>query len=250
MSTMPSPLVSLIMPSYNYAGFLSMAIESALAQTHSHIELIICDDASQDDSFDVAQSWAQRDPRIIVMRNPVNLGIAQTRRRLLDQCRGTYVGHLDCDDLLERWAVEEMLKAFASDPLIALVYSDSAIIDAAGKVTSYRLEPDYSYRNLAYLGWRHFGMYKRELALMYGGYNPHVSGCEDGDLFMKIASRHVCHRLAKVLYFHRSHSSNSSASNRKCDTCDVKSQCDYHAIWSKVVAEFYPAQTTDNSQSS
>jgi glycosyltransferase involved in cell wall biosynthesis len=56
MSTKPSPLVSLIMPSYNYAGFLPLAIESALTQSHADIELIICDDASQDDSFNVAQS--------------------------------------------------------------------------------------------------------------------------------------------------------------------------------------------------
>jgi glycosyltransferase involved in cell wall biosynthesis len=235
------PLVSLITPSYNHQAFLQVAIRSALEQTYANVELIICDDCSSDKSREVALQAARLDPRITVLCNETNMGISKTRQRLLENCRGTYVGHLDCDDFLERWAVEEMVRAFEADPSVALVYSDSAYVDASGKVTNYKTELDYAYQNLVALGWRHFGMYRRDLALQYGGINTKiVSGCDDGDLFMKIASRHKCHHLAKVLYYYRCHDTNSSRRNKECATCEERPDCNYFSIWSRIVKEFYP----------
>jgi glycosyltransferase involved in cell wall biosynthesis len=238
---MATPLVSLIMPSYNYEAYLHHAIRSATGQTYGNIELVVCDDCSTDNSYQIALDEAQKDPRITVFQNDRNLGISRTRQRLLESCRGRYVGHLDCDDFLERWAVEEMVAVFENDPSIALIYSDSAFVDKNGKVTNYKTEIDYSYANLVALGWRHFGMYRRDLALKYGGINTKiVSGCDDGDLFMKIASRHKCHHLAKVLYYYRCHDDNRSRTNKKCETCEEKPECNYFSIWSRIVREFYP----------
>lgn len=238
---MHEPLVNITMPSYNHAGFIGLAIESVLAQTHANFELIICDDCSQDDSYAVALEYTRRDARVVVMRNAENLGIVKTRQRLLENCRGVFVGHLDSDDVLERWAIEEAVRVMNDDPDIALVYSDSATIDVAGNVTGYRKDPDFSYSNLMYLGWRHFGLYRRELAVRYGGYNTRIaSGCEDGDLFMKLASRHPCKHLQKVLYFHRYHGNNSSAKSNKCPTCELRRDCNYFDVWSKVTLEFFP----------
>jgi len=237
----PEPLVSIITPSYNYAAYLQQAIRSVTDQTYRNIELIVCDDCSKDNSYQIALDEAQKDPRITVLRNDTNLGISKTRQRLLENCRGKYVGHLDCDDFLERYAVEEMLRVFEKDSVLALIYSDSAYVDQAGKVTGYKTEIDYSYQNLVALGWRHFGMYKRDLALKYGGINTKiVSGCDDGDLFMKLAYRHRCFHLAKVLYYYRCHDNNSSRTNKKCETCEEKPDCNYISIWSKVVKEFFP----------
>lgn len=237
----PAPLVSIITPSYNYEAYLRQAIRSVTAQTYTNIELIVCDDCSADNSYRVALDEARVDRRITVLRNETNLGISKTRQRLLQSCRGEYIGHLDCDDFLERYAVEEMLRVFAEDPTLALIYSDSAYVDQSGKVTGYKTEIDYSYQNLVALGWRHFGMYRRDLALRYGGINTKiVSGCDDGDLFMKLAYRHRCFHLAKVLYYYRCHDSNRSRSNKKCETSEEKPECNYFAIWAKVVREFYP----------
>ena len=132
------------------------------------------------------------------------MGIAPTRQRLLEECRGKYVGHLDCDDFLERWAVEEMLRVFAADEKLALVYSDSAFVDESGKVTNYKSEPDFSHQNLMYLGWRHFGMYRRDLAIEKGGFNLGLaSGCDDGDLFMRLAIAHPCRQIGRASFRER-----------------------------------------------
>lgn len=238
---MNSPLVSIITPSYNYQAYLPAAIRSVTTQTYANLELLICDDCSPDGSYEIALQAARVDPRIRVLRNETNLGISKTRQKLLENCRGRYIGHLDCDDFLERWAVEEMVRAFEADASVALVYSDSAYVDPGGKVTGYKTELDYAYQNLVALGWRHFGMYRRDLAMLYGGFNTKiVSGCDDGDLFMRIASRHKCHHLAKVLYYYRCHDNNTSRSNKKCETCEERPYCNYFSIWSRIVREFYP----------
>ncbi len=238
---MGDPLVSIIMPIYNYDTYLVQAIRSVTAQTFRDIELVACDDASTDRSWELALLEATLDSRIRLFRNEQNSGIAANRQRLLEACRGKYVGHLDCDDFLERWAVEEMLRLFVSNPDIALVYSDSAFVDEAGTVTGYKKEPDFSHYNLMSLGWRHFGMYRRDLALEVGGFNLKLSsGCDDGDLFMRIASRYPCCHLSKVIYYYRCHSSNTSRSNKKCDSCEERNVCNYFIIWSQIVKQYYP----------
>lgn len=238
---MGCPLVSIMMPIYNNDHYLVQAIKSVTAQTLRDIELVACDDGSTDRTWELALVEAASDSRIRLIRNEQNIGIVRTRQKLLYECRGKYVAHLDSDDFLERWAVEETLRIFAEDPELALVYSDSAFVDEAGHVTGYRNDPDFSRKNLMYLGWRHFGMYRRDLALAAGGFNLQlIRGCEDGDLFMRLASRHPCRHLAKVLYYYRCHSSNSSRSNKKCDTCEERTVCNYFIIWSQVVKEFFP----------
>jgi len=238
---MSEPLVSIIMPIYNYDRYLLQAIRSVTAQTFRDIELVACDDGSKDRAWEIAQVEAASDPRIRLMRNEQNMGIVRTRQRLLEACRGKYIGHLDCDDFLERWAVEEMLRVFGEDPELALVYSDSAFVDESGKVTNYKNDPDFSRKNLMYLGWRHFGMYRRDVAHAVGGFNLKLkSGCDDGDLFMRIATRYPCRHLSKVLYYYRCHSSNTSRGNKKCDTCEENTVCNYYILWSQIVKEYYP----------
>lgn len=238
---MTTPLVSIIMPIYNHDLFLVQAIRSVTAQTFRDIELVACDDASTDRAWELARVEAAGDPRIRLFRNEQNIGIARTRQRLLEACQGTYVAHLDCDDFLERWAIEEMVRLFAAEPELALIYSDSAFVDESGKVTGYRNDPDFSHKNLMYLGWRHLGIYRRDAALAVGGFNIALkSGCDDGDLFMRLAIRYPCRHLAKVLYYYRCHSNNNSRRNKKCDQCEERSICNYFTIWSRVVQEYYP----------
>ncbi len=235
------PFVSIIMPIYNNDSYLVQAIRSVTSQTFDNLELVACDDASEDRAWELAVAEAQSDPRIRLFRNNRNMGIAKTRQRLLEESKGRYIGHLDCDDFLERWAVEEMLRVFRAEPDLALVYSDSAFVNETGNVTGYKNEPDFSHKNLMSLGWRHFGMYCREKALESGGFNIKLaSGCDDGDLFMRLATKHPCRHLSKILYYYRCHSNNRSRSNKKCSTCEERQICNYFTLWLQVVKQYYP----------
>lgn len=99
-------LVSIIMPSYNTANFISETIESVLAQTYSNWELIIVDDCSTDDTDAVVCPYLA-DDRIRYLKNEKNSGAAVSRNRALREARGKWVAFLDSDDL---WFPEKLEK--------------------------------------------------------------------------------------------------------------------------------------------
>ena len=91
-------LISVIMAVYNGCDTLSEAIQSILNQTYQNIELIICDDASTDDTWELLQTWSRKDCRIRLLRNPKNEGAAIARNRCIEQARGGYIAIMDADD--------------------------------------------------------------------------------------------------------------------------------------------------------
>ena len=231
---MNSPLVSLMMPMYNTVQFLKAAVDSVLAQTCQSWELVIVDDASDDGSYELATALALKDSRIKLHKNEAKLGVAKNRDKAVRFCTGEFVGHIDSDDMLERWALEEVLQVFEAKPDVALVYSDFAQVDVKGKVELYSASHDYDPNILHRHGWRHFGVYRRSAYDATQGFNTKLlNGCEDGDLFMQIAEQFPCHRTPKVLYYYRSHSTNTTRTMKKCDACTQRADCNYMRVWAK-----------------
>ena len=95
-----SPHVSVIVPVHNTEKWLPRCLNSLTYQTLQGLEIICIDDASTDDSWNILQSYAQRDPRIRLLRNLVNEGAGASRNRGLDVSRGEYVGFVDSDDFV------------------------------------------------------------------------------------------------------------------------------------------------------
>ena len=92
-------LVSIITPNYNGRAVISQTIESVLAQTYQNWELLIQDDGSSDDSFDIVERYAKLDSRIKWERNEHNMGAAMTRNNAIRRSKGAYLAFLDNDDL-------------------------------------------------------------------------------------------------------------------------------------------------------
>ena len=231
---MSSPLVSVLMLTYNGVQHLKAAIDSVKAQTYQNWELIISDDCSEDGTWELAQALVAKDPRIKVFQNKNRLGITKNRAAAFSHTTGVLIGHLDGDDMLERWALEEMECTFASKPDVGLVYSDLAQIDLKGAVELYSASRSYDQNVLHQHGWRHFGVYRRSAYEATSGYNTKlISACEDGDLFMQIAEKFPCYRLPKVLYYYRNHGNNASKNNTKCNGCTQRMECNYMRVWAK-----------------
>ena len=94
-----SYLVSVIIPTYNSAKFLKRSIESALQQTYNKLELIIVDDCSTDNSYEVVKYFIKIDKRIRYFKTTKNSGVVSVPRNLgLSKARGKYVAFLDADD--------------------------------------------------------------------------------------------------------------------------------------------------------
>lgn len=126
------PTVSVIMPAYNAQRFVEAAIRSVMTQTFPDWELLVLDDGSTDATLAIAQKLAQEDNRIRFLPNDRNMGVARTRNRGFDLCRGRYVALLDSDDVWHPDKLEKQL-CLAQRTGAALIYSAYAIVDAQGK---------------------------------------------------------------------------------------------------------------------
>jgi succinoglycan biosynthesis protein ExoO len=98
------PEVSIIVPAYNTEAYIAKAIDSALTQTLTNIEVIVVDDASGDQTVEVIQQFT--DPRLQLLQNPQNLGVSASRNRAIQKARGQWIAVLDSDD----WYVPNRLE--------------------------------------------------------------------------------------------------------------------------------------------
>ena len=104
---MQNTLISIITPNYNDECYLVQTIESVLAQTYTNWEMLIVDDCSSDNSYDIALEYAKKDSRIRVYRMDQNSGAAICRNKAIELSQGDYLAFLDSDDL---WLPEKLEK--------------------------------------------------------------------------------------------------------------------------------------------
>ena len=125
------PLVSVIMPCYNMALYISDSIKSVVKQTFPHWELLIVDDASSDETVDIIKSYAQSDARIQFAIKKLNSGIADTRNQCLQMAQGQFLAFLDADDIWHPEKLEKQLR-FMREKNVGFTYSTYDWIDEDG----------------------------------------------------------------------------------------------------------------------
>lgn len=108
------------MPAYNRSQYIAEAIESVLNTTFTDFELIITDDCSTDDTFNIAESFAQKDSRIRLYRNNVNLGQFANRNKAASLATGRYLKYLDSDDRLNDGGLEAIMHIMLRHPEVHL----------------------------------------------------------------------------------------------------------------------------------
>jgi len=128
------PLISIITPSWNVEGLIGETIASVQAQTFSDWELLIADDCSTDNTAAVIESFAAKDPRVKLIRQPRNGGPALARQAAIEQATGRFIAFLDSDDLWLPTKLERQI-AFAREHRAALSYTGFRRINEDGSVT-------------------------------------------------------------------------------------------------------------------
>jgi glycosyltransferase involved in cell wall biosynthesis len=144
---MTRPLVSVVVPVYNRAALLPRTLDSVLAQTYDHFECIVADNASTDGSVRVAEAYAREDPRIRVVRSPLNDGPVANWLRGTLATRGELVKLLFSDDWMDPECLACAVDAFGEDPGLGFAYFAIAAADEpphAGPADS-RCERGLSY---------------------------------------------------------------------------------------------------------
>ena len=106
--------VSVIITLYNCAPWLERCLDSVINQTYTNLEILISDDCSKDRSLEIAKAFAERDNRIKIFEQPVNIGYLKQYNFLLQQATGTYIVNQDADDWAAPQKIERQVAMFAS----------------------------------------------------------------------------------------------------------------------------------------
>lgn len=141
--------VSVIMPCYNGAAFISCAIDSVLNQTYQDFELIIVDDCSTDNSVEIINKYSKKDGRVKLFVNAVNSGAAKTRNFAIEKAEGRWIAFLDSDDI---WTADKLFNHlnFMVKSAVYFSFTPYDIIDLGGeKISSfYPFKSEYVYEDI------------------------------------------------------------------------------------------------------
>jgi glycosyltransferase involved in cell wall biosynthesis len=121
--------VSVIVPVFDVEKYIALTVKSVLAQTYSDFELLIIDDASPDNSFDICRSFI--DPRIKIIRQS-NAGVGSARNTGIRHAQGEYIAFLDGDDIWLPEKLEKHILHLDHSPQVGLSFCRSAFIDENG----------------------------------------------------------------------------------------------------------------------
>ena len=219
-------MVSILMPSYNYACYLPAAIESILRQTYRNLELVIVDDCSTDGSLSVAEEWLQRDSRIVLVRHERNQGLAATRNSGLAASRGEFIALCDTDDIWLPFKLEKQLDCLRTDSRFGMVHSDAWIIDKAGAKTGKRFSELYHRRGQPVRGElfdelcrRNFicvptVVARREALEFAGGFDASLRSLEDWVCWTRLSAAFQVGYLNEPLALYRYHAGSLSNTKR------------------------------------
>jgi glycosyltransferase involved in cell wall biosynthesis len=205
---------------YNRASFLPEAIESVQAQSLVNWEMIIVDDASNDNTKEIVEHYCVQDARIQYYRNEKHLKISESRNRSLSYSKGRYVAILDSDDLwCDPLKLEKQCSFLDSQPDHAVVGCGVVVIDKDGKEIKRYLNPqtDKEIRNDIYRRnpFAHSSvMYRRKVVVEMGGYDTSLDTAEDYDLYLRLGGVGKFMNIQKYFLKYRVHSGNITIIDR------------------------------------
>lgn len=210
MSKSITPTISVIMPVYNSAKYLSLAIESILNQTCTDFEFIIIDDGSRDSSRDIIRRYSTQDKRIKAKRNSSNLGICRTLNHGLSLAAGKYVARMDSDDWSYPDRLSKQLAFMKGHPHTVICGGNIEVCDRNLKVMNRRLYPRFDNKiREKMLRMNPFAhpaiMYRRDSVIKVGGYNPLFAGVEDYDLYFRLGHEGKFANLSQKVLKLRTH---------------------------------------------
>jgi glycosyltransferase involved in cell wall biosynthesis len=222
------PVVSVVMANRNGAAFLAGALVSAQRQSLRDLEIIVCDDASSDDSVDLVTAMMREDPRIRLIRNEVHVGPGAARNKALPRARGEWIAVMDGDDLMHPDRLARLVDAAVADGA-DMIADDLVMFYADAPRPSHRLltgrwrrtpswveAADYVRLNQFYGSGPALGylkpLFKASLfADAAMSYDESLSIGEDYDLVLRLLHKGARLRVyPEGLYYYRKHRGSTS----------------------------------------
>jgi glycosyltransferase involved in cell wall biosynthesis len=209
--TAPSPpLVSIVIPTYNYGHYVCEAVESALAQTHPAVEVIVVDDGSTDDTRQRLAAYGDR----IRYIHQANQKLSAARNTGMNAARGEYIALLDSDDGFHPRKVELQLQYLLAHPDVGLV-GTSTFIDPSRRWPAAPDSPPARQFSIDEIVTKtrfcpSSAMLRRECLASVGPFDPLLPATEDRDYWIRAAARTKIGVILAELTFYRIHPTSMS----------------------------------------
>jgi glycosyltransferase involved in cell wall biosynthesis len=215
------PAVSVIVPAYNVAEYVRPALESALAQTFTDVEVLVIDDGSTDETAAIAAEVCARDPRVRLIRQE-NRGLAGARNRALAHATGEYFALLDSDDLWEPTYVEAQLAIMRARPEVGVVTGNARFLGGrqnglpARPYPDTRPDPDLALILADEQAVFIMSMFRRAVYERIGGFDETMRTNEDYDYWIRAAAAgFIFARNDRPLGYYRRRDDSLSASEER-----------------------------------
>lgn len=205
-------MISIVMPVYNGEKYLKQSIESVLYQTYNDWELIIVNDCSTDNSRQIMESYANKDNRIKIIDNVINLKVAKSLNKGFAIASGKYFTWTSDDNLFKPNALQELSEYLDGNPKVGLVYSDADVVDASlNFISEDRNDPEMLlYADCVGASF----MYRKEVADKIGEYDSEMFLVDDYDYWIRISKEYKIAHLNKNLYIYRMHADNLTSTRK------------------------------------
>ena len=206
-----SPLISIVIPSYNQAKYIGFNLDSILAQTYKNFEVIFIDDGSKDETAEIVKAYTERDSRVKYFHQQ-NSERAVARSYGISLTNGKYVCLVDSDDTWREDKLEKQLSVMEADPEIVLCYASVNRIDPENKAlkTAPRQQMGYSGNVLEKLLIRNFipsvtPMIRKDVLEKVGNQVTEFIPYEDWDFWLRIARHGKFFHIKESLGNYRLH---------------------------------------------
>jgi glycosyltransferase involved in cell wall biosynthesis len=205
-------MISVIMAAYNAAQYIEQAIESILNQTYKEFELIIVDDGSTDRTLEIARRYAAQDSRVRVLTMNHG-GVAKARNLAIEAAHYPWIAAIDADDIALPERLEKQLRAAEREPDVVVWGTYLTRIDINGGVLGtlalgptskdafYAIDRTKQVIEL----FNPTAMFRRDIALKVGGYDPRMVPSEDSELWDRMSDYGPVMVLPEPLLLYRLH---------------------------------------------
>lgn len=201
------PLVSVLMPVYNSESFLATSLQSILAQDYSKLEILIVDDGCTDQSMDIVQSFL--DPRIVIIKNPENIGLAASLNRAITISTGEFLARMDADDIAHPSRISRQVGFLLDHPNVDVLGTSMQYFGVSHYLNHFPASHEackcYLMLNVC------FGhptvMFRRHVFNSPANfYNPIFRQySEEYDLWCRLADCYTFHNIQDVLLYYRTY---------------------------------------------
>lgn len=240
--------ISIILPSYNGAKYISRSIESVLMQDFDDFELIIIDDCSTDETLEIAKTFALKDERVKVFSNDKNLKLPTTLNRGFKMAQCDYLTWISDDNLFKQGALSFMYNFLKNNPKIDLI--SCAMDKIIEKTGAFQKKTDFDKTRTsagflaAYCNVGGCFLFKKNVFENVGGYDTTLICGEDYDFWCKIALEFEIAYSPKNFFTYTVRKGAMSNTHKK-QLDDITAKI--HKKYAKKILQKYPLSSADTA---